>query len=86
MTNNHKVLHMQYADDTLLFLKADPILIERVKWALRVFEGISGLKINFSKSELIPLNLDHSQADYFANILDCMVGKLSMKYLGVSLQ
>jgi hypothetical protein len=33
-------------------------MVERVKWALRAFEGLSGLKINFNKSELIALNVD----------------------------
>jgi hypothetical protein len=53
----HKTLNLQYADDTLLFLKADYLMIKRVKWALRAFEGLSGLKINFAKSELVALNI-----------------------------
>jgi Reverse transcriptase (RNA-dependent DNA polymerase) len=55
--NNSKIINLQYADDTLFFLKADYLMIERVKWTLRAFEGISGLKINFHKSELIFLNI-----------------------------
>jgi hypothetical protein len=31
LLNNHKIMYIQYADDTLLFLKVDPIMIERVK-------------------------------------------------------
>lgn len=80
-----KLLHLQYADDILLFLKADPLMVESIKWTLRAFEGILGLKINFSKSELVPINLQDSQMKYYAQILNCKVGSLPIKYLGLSL-
>jgi hypothetical protein len=69
----------------LLFIKADPLMVERVKWALRVFESISGLKINFNKSELIPLNLEDNTGTFYANLLNYPLGKLPIKYLGVKL-
>lgn len=31
----HKLLNLQYADNTLLFLKADSIMMKNLKWALR---------------------------------------------------
>jgi hypothetical protein len=48
------------------FLKAYYLMVERVKWVLRAFEGISGLKINFNKSKLLTLNLDPAIARKFA--------------------
>jgi Reverse transcriptase (RNA-dependent DNA polymerase) len=78
-------MHLQYADDTLLFIKDDLIMLERVKWSLRVFEGLSGLKINFTKSALILLNLDDLKSYYYDSILNCSLGKLPIKYLGVNL-
>jgi Reverse transcriptase (RNA-dependent DNA polymerase) len=83
--NGHKILHLQYADDTLLFLKADYLMIERVKWALRAFEGLLGLKINFNKSELIGLNVDLATTNNFALQLHCKLGSLPLKYLGLAL-
>jgi hypothetical protein len=68
--DNRNVLNLQYADDIILFLKADYMMVERLKWALQVFEGISSLKINFKKSELIPLNIDTSMAYNFTTQLN----------------
>jgi hypothetical protein len=61
-------------------------MLERIKWALKGFEGISGLKINFSKSELIPLNLSESETITFASILQCKIDTLPLKYLGLPLR
>jgi hypothetical protein len=60
-------------------------MLERVKWALRAFEGLSGLKINFIKSELIALNISSKLASNFALQLNCKLSSLPMKYLGLSL-
>jgi Reverse transcriptase (RNA-dependent DNA polymerase) len=83
--NNHRVLNLQYTDNTLLFIKTDYLMAEHVKWVLRAFEGLSGLKINFNKSELIALNIDTLVARNFAMQLSCKLGALSLKYLGLSL-
>jgi Reverse transcriptase (RNA-dependent DNA polymerase) len=85
LSHNQKIMHIQYVDDTLLFIRAQLDMVVKVKWALRVFEEISGLKINLNKSEMIPLNLDTSSCNFYANLLNCPVGKLSIKYLGVKL-
>jgi hypothetical protein len=57
---------LQYTNDTLLFVKADVRMMENLKWLFITFEGISGLKVNFTKSELILLNLTSTQSFYFA--------------------
>jgi hypothetical protein len=43
---------LQYADDTILFLENDLIQANNLKLVLNTFEKLSGLKINFHKSEL----------------------------------
>jgi hypothetical protein len=83
--NGQNILNLQYTDDTLLFLKADYLMIDRVKWALRVFEGLSGLKINFTKSELVALNIFSELASNFVIQLNCKLSSLPMKYLGLFL-
>jgi Reverse transcriptase (RNA-dependent DNA polymerase) len=81
-TSHGKILHLQYADDTLIFLKANATMVENLKWFFFIaFEGISRLKVNFDKSELIPLNIFVVQAQYFSNILGCKLGSLPIKYL-----
>ncbi|GKV45602.1 hypothetical protein SLEP1_g52666 [Rubroshorea leprosula] len=48
-----KVTHLQYADDTLLFGTVTDENVWAMKSILRTFELVSGLKINFNKSQLI---------------------------------
>lgn len=58
-------------------------MVESLKLFLIGFENLLGLKINYIKSELIPLNISEGVA--YANILECKVNKLPIKYLGVPL-
>jgi hypothetical protein len=41
--------HLQYAGDTIIFLKAEEQYIANVKFLLYFFENMSGLKINYQK-------------------------------------
>jgi hypothetical protein len=43
---------LQYADDTILFIEDDLVKAKGLRLVLSAFEKISGLKINFHKSEL----------------------------------
>ena len=43
---------LQYADDTILFMEHDLDKARNLKLLLSAFEQMSGLKINFHKSEL----------------------------------
>ena len=43
---------LQYADDTIIFMKHDLGKARNMKLVLCLFEQLSGLKINFHKSEL----------------------------------
>jgi hypothetical protein len=54
------VLALQYADDTLLFSSCDVRAIRNLKCVLMLFEQVFGMRINFYKNEIIPLNLDEN--------------------------
>jgi hypothetical protein len=43
---------------------------------------MSGLKINFHKGEVVALGVDKQTEENIANMLNCKVGQLPMKYLG----
>jgi retron-type reverse transcriptase len=43
---------LQYADDTILFMEHDIDKAKNIKLLLNAFEQLSGLKINFHKSEI----------------------------------
>ena len=82
---NIKVLNLHFADDTLLFLEVNSLIVERLKFLLLGFENLFGLKINFEKSELIPLNLSTQEASLLASQLNCKISTLPITYLGVPL-
>ena len=59
--------------------------ILNLKLILYCFEWLSGLKINFHKSEVFVFGADQSEKERMANILNCKLGCLPMKYLGIPL-
>jgi hypothetical protein len=56
---------LQYADDTLLFLEKSNEIATNLKWILTCFEQISGMRINYHKSELITINVERERGMYF---------------------
>jgi hypothetical protein len=54
-----------------------------LKLLLYAFDLMSGLKINFMKSEVFIVSGDNDITTLYANMLNCRVGKLPMRYLGV---
>jgi Reverse transcriptase (RNA-dependent DNA polymerase) len=79
------ILNLHFADDTLLFLEAKDEFIEALKWILIAFEDLSGLKINFDKCEIVPLNISDDQGIHLTNYLGCKLTHLPLTYLGVPL-
>jgi hypothetical protein len=79
------VICVQYAVDAILFSAKDPVLATNLNWVLTCFEQVSGMRTNYSKSELIPLCLEEEEAKLFAEILGCVVGNFPIKYLGIPL-
>jgi hypothetical protein len=49
------VSHLLFADDTLIFSDANPEHIFNLRLLFTWFEAISGLRINFNKSEMVPV-------------------------------
>jgi hypothetical protein len=79
------VLSLQYADDILLFLDHDYRVACHLKWLLVYFENLSGMKINYSKSDLTTINLGEEESNKYDKIFCYKVGKFPFKYLGVLL-
>jgi mannosylglycoprotein endo-beta-mannosidase len=79
------VLSLQYADDTILFMENNLEMARNLKWVLSCFEQVSGMKVNYNKSELVPINLEPEEIDCFREIFDCAIGSFPIKYLGVPL-
>jgi hypothetical protein len=57
--------------------------ITNLKLILLCFENMSGLKINFDKSEVIVIGVTVQEQHRVANMLNCKLGAFPMKYLGL---
>lgn len=79
------VISLQYADDTLIFLENNLEKAQHLKWILALFEQISGMRINFDKSDMIPINLEEADSSRINQVFGCKTSQLPMKYLGVPL-
>jgi hypothetical protein len=77
------VTHLQYADDTLCVGEATIENLWTLKAILRGFELASGLKVNFSKSSLMGVNVLNLFMDMACNFLNCKRGALPFVYLGL---
>ena len=78
------ISHLLYADDTLIFCKADLDQLKFLSWILMWFEAMTGLKINLDKSEIIPVGTVPNLVE-LASELGCKIGSLPTSYLGLPL-
>jgi hypothetical protein len=53
--------HLQYVDDTVIFQKNNESNLRNMKFILYCFEAISGMKINFDKSEAFVISADKDE-------------------------
>ena len=79
-----EVFHLLFADDTLVFCEASQAQMTYLSWLLMWFEAISSLKINLSKSKLIPIGRVEDLEE-LAFEIGCKVGVLPTTYLGLPL-
>jgi hypothetical protein len=78
-----EVSHLLFADDTLVFCGADASQISYLGALLVCFEAVSGLKVNMTKSSLIPVgSLD--DVDQLAGNLGCGTADLPFEIFGSS--
>jgi exonuclease III len=78
------ISHLLFADDTLVFCDADEEQLRNLRCFFFCFEAASGLRINLSKSEIVPIG-EVPDIGRLASIFDCKVVGLHMKYLGLPL-
>jgi hypothetical protein len=64
---------LQYADDTLLILRADVAAAQRLKLLLGQFERAMGLAINYDKSILVPMHVEPGILAGIQAVLQCRV-------------
>jgi hypothetical protein len=74
---------LQYADDTLCIGEVTVDNLWTLKAVLTGFEMASGLKVNSWKSSLIGINVTNEFMEMAATFLNCRVGRVPFRYLGL---
>ena len=77
------VSHLQFDDDTLTLCDKSWGNIRAMRAILFLFEDLSSLKVNFSKSLLVGVNVNGSLLSEAASFLNCKVGVTPFRYLGL---
>jgi hypothetical protein len=62
---------LQYADDTIIFLKHDLQGAMHMKLLMYLFEMLAGLKINFNKNEILMINDEGNWGQSYAEMFNC---------------
>ena len=78
------VYHLLSADDTLIFCRPCESDLGYLRCILLLFEAMSGLRMNLSKSSIISIG-EISNIHHLASFFDCGVSALPSTYLGLSL-
>ena len=78
------ISHLLFADDTILFCDASREQLLSIRLVMSCFQAFTGLKVNVGKSEIVLVG-EVNNLDALANILQCRVSSLPMKYLGMPL-
>ena len=73
---------LQYADDTILFMEHDLEKVVNMKLVLCIFEQLSGLKINFYKSEIFCFGKAKEEEEQYKQLFGCESEALPFRYLG----
>jgi hypothetical protein len=74
---------LQYADDTLLFMDHNLDQARNMKLLLSAFEQMSGLKINFHKSEIFCFGQAKDYELQYEQLFGCEKGSYPFRYLGI---
>ena len=74
---------LQYADDTFLFMDHNLEQAKNMKLLLCVFEQLSGLKINFHKSEIFCYGEAKHHEQEYTELFGCGLGPYPFRYLGI---
>ena len=74
---------LQFPDDTIIFLDHDIDKAKNIKLLLCVFEQLSGLKINFHKSEIFCFGQAKQHELVYSSLFGCKLGSYPFRYLGI---
>ncbi|WVZ54189.1 hypothetical protein U9M48_005027 [Paspalum notatum var. saurae] len=70
-------------DDTIIFIDHDPDQAKNLKLLLCAFEQLSGLKINFHKSEIFCYGEAKEMENFYTTLFGCNAREFPFRYLGI---
>jgi hypothetical protein len=76
---------LQYADNTLIIMEGDPVQLFFLKTVLNNFSQSTGLKVNYNKSLMLPINVSEQRLKLLASTFGCQEGTLPLTYLSLPL-
>ena len=82
-TNDFPIV--QYADDTLIIMEAYSRQLMTLKALLYSFSESTALKVNYSKSVMVPINLQEQRLEHLVTTFNFEKGSLQFTYLGLPL-
>ncbi|KAA0058104.1 LINE-1 retrotransposable element ORF2 protein [Cucumis melo var. makuwa] len=85
LANDCNISHILFADDILLFVEDNDNFLNNLRMAISLFEKASGLKINLSKSAMVPVNVSWLRALECTSSWGISCHTLPLTYLGVPL-
>ncbi|CAH9090422.1 unnamed protein product, partial [Cuscuta europaea] len=80
-----KISHLAYADDLMLFCRGDTYFVKVLIDALNEFGEVSGLRVNFDKSNIFLGGVRDHDLTAILDLVDFKVGAFPVKYLGIPL-
>lgn len=80
-----ELVHICFADDLLMYCRADRISIKLMLAAFEHFSNVSGLKANMDKSSFYVAGVTHEFKEQMVHELKFSLGTMPFKYLGVPL-
>jgi hypothetical protein len=74
---------IQYAYDTILVMRASQRELLCLKALLESFAQSTGLRVNYAKSCIVPLNMSDEKAEILAGVIGCKIQGMPFTYLGL---
>ena len=76
---------LQYADDTLIIAEGDTRQLFFLKSLLNTFSLCTGLKVNYRKTMMVPINVSDEKMETLSRTFGCGIGSLPFTYLSLPL-
>jgi len=71
---------VQYADDTILIMEANVSQVTYLKGLLDTFASSIGLRVNFHKSSMVPINVPEATLASLAAAFGCQTASMPFTY------